>query len=542
MMPKPQAIVTPSAGNSRLLGSTLLITAFTAGNLILNFLLQIALASFFGAHADMDAFLAATTLPTLVNSTLLGAFNFVLVPLLVELRHTSDESYTWNTTSHLVNATALLLGAFTVAGMIAAPMLVGWTNPGFSDSQLHLTLELFGLVWPSLLFVGLSNLLASVYYARRQFAIPSLAPVLNVAVELGTVVALGRNLGIYAAAAGMLLGAVIQLLVLTSIFFRPGRYSLRIELGDPINRRVLTLMAPLVLGSIFYKASGLVERLFASSLGEGSISYLGYAFKLATALEVMIAQGVSISFLPLMSSSFSQKDLGELRRTLSIGLRGLLVISLPVAGLVFVLAHPMLQLLLERGAFDPRATEATSQALIAYLGWVCAGALGAILTNVFYARQDTLTVVKVGILGMGLYLILAYLLAQSAGFVGLALALSTSAILNALIFMALLHRRLDTLEVQELALTFVKSLGATLGMIGIGVILWPVSNILILDPLSHTLTLLLRLTVVALLGMSVYVSLAWAFDLKEIKSMGRVLISLLQHFRQPISVQATDSR
>ena len=315
----------------------------------------------------------------------------------------------------------------------------------------------------------------------------------------------------------------MQFVLLLSFLARGGRYYFQIDLFNPMNRRVLALMAPLVAGSLFYKATGLAERYFASTLSEGSIAILGYAFKMAGALLLVIAQGVVVTFLPLMSRAAAEKDLAGLREAVSLGLRSLTAVTIPVIGLMLVLGHPLVQLLFQRGAFDAPATDATSLVLIAYMGWVWAGGLGGVLTNALYARQETFVVVKVAVVGMVLYLAMAYVFVNLIGFVGLALAFSLSTAANVLVFIGLLRRRLRGLNERTLVVTLLKSLAAGTLMTGLVALGNDFSASFVLKDLPYGFSLLVRVALLSLLGGGAYFLLAWVMDIGEIKALARNL-------------------
>jgi peptidoglycan biosynthesis protein MviN/MurJ (putative lipid II flippase) len=133
------------------------------------------------------------------------------------------------------------------------------------------------------LFSGLSILLSSASYARGTFLRPALAQALNSSIVLSVVAAFTRSLGIRSIAVGAFVGSLVQLAILAPVLFRRGRYRPSLAVRMPEVARLGGLMLPLLLGALFYRTNPLVERFFASKLGEGRIAYLGYAFRLISA-------------------------------------------------------------------------------------------------------------------------------------------------------------------------------------------------------------------------------------------------------------------
>ena len=193
---KSQTAQSEPRHRQELFRNSVAITLVTICNLGLSFLTQMALASHFGTRVEMDSYLAALTLPTLGHDILVGAFNFTLVPLLVELQISSDEQVNWRILSHLFNAAMLLLGILGILGILYSALVMGLINPGFRGNELVLAVDLFHITWPAFVFLGLADLLTSFCYARHQFILAVTAQVVNVAIGLLSVVAFTSGFGI----------------------------------------------------------------------------------------------------------------------------------------------------------------------------------------------------------------------------------------------------------------------------------------------------------------------------------------------------------
>lgn len=511
--------------------STLITTLLSALNLILTFVVQVVLAAYFGAGQEMDAYLAAAALPTLINTVLLGAFNFVLVPQLTTLKANQDEAGSWAVVNGFITLSLLILSGVSFLVIVIALPLATWIAPGFSPQTTALTATLLRILFPGTVFYSLVSILSSIYYTRRRFVMPMLAPALGNGVILLAVFLFSEQLGIVSVAVGALAETIFQALLLLPILWQSGQFRFAINWHDPRLQRTFQLMLPLILGSLLYKATGVVERFLGSSLSAGSISYLGYAFKLATALVTITTQGIATVWLPLLSSHAAVQDRVQMRHAVSLGLRILSLILAPIMVWVVLLGEPVVQLLFQRGAFDQTATWGTSLAWIGYLGWVYAGAWGAILTNAFYALQETKTVVRIGLRGMILHLFLSVLLSRPLEFFGLSLALSGMAVFNAIVFLWLLRRRLGGIEAGAILITVGKTLVAA-SMMALSLLLsrdWLAQQLAFVA--SRQITLIFYLAGTGSLSLLIYLGVAFALRCAELDHLLRLLGQTIVNLR-----------
>jgi len=408
---------------------------------IFNYLTIMILASRFGTRGEMDAFFAATTIPQLVLAVLYATLISVFIPVFIESR-SREESNAWKVASLSTNFLFLFLCIFVIAGSLWSKDIIALINPGFSEGTSALSASLFQLFLLSLVFSGTSIILISLHYAHQKYFWPSLAQVMNSLITFLFVLFFRSSLGIKSIALGTILGAFIQFNILLPLLLKKQRYQFSLDFRREEMRRLALLALPLLAGSIIYKANTLVERIIASSLGVGAISYLGYAYRIISALLVMITQGLSTVLFPRMSEYAARKDFQALRETLSKGLRVLIIVTFPVAFLVILARHEIVRIVFERGDFTFRDTQAVGKALVAYLGFFVAGSLGLPVVNALYSLQETFRVAIFGILGFIIYVLFAYSLSNNFSYMGIAMAASIQLLLNFFIFYWIIQRKL----------------------------------------------------------------------------------------------------
>lgn len=490
------------------------VSAASALNIFLGFAFQIALAALYGTSPEMDAYLAASTIPNILTVVLFGSLSITFVPVFIEYQVRGRPQEAWQVMSGFLYLTVAGLMMVTAALWAFAEPIIAITTPGFApgSSSFLLTVSLFRWLLPTIVLIGVASLLRSFYNAQRRFMQAAWAPVLNSLLILVVTVALAPWLGVTAVAIGSFAGAVAQFaLLVPSLFQSDHRFSWR-DMRHPGVARVLLLMTPWVLSAIFYKSNTLVDRFLASQLDVGAISALGYANRLMTAITTVLTQGISVVLFPLMAEYVAADDQAGLRGISARGIRLTLLLAVPTTVFLSVLSEPIVRLLFERGQFDLAATAATAPTLVGYNGALLAGAVGSVLTFIFYAKQDTMTVALVGVVGFGVNIAVALWLTPLIGAVGPAIAYSVAALFNLIVLGTILRVRLQGLDMSYIAAGALRIGGAAFcaGCIwawGLGA----------LELLPHTtLALFLGLSALSLVGGLVYLGLCLLVGVDEL--------------------------
>jgi len=404
-------------------------------------------AAVLGAGPIADAFFVAQRLPNLFRSLFAeGAFSAAFVPLanraLVDggmpaLRHFAEEAYA-------VLAAALVV--FVVLGEVFMPWVMHLIAPGFEaePGKFALVVALTRITFPYLLFISLVALQGGLLNTLDRFAAAAATPVLLNLFLIAALVAMAH----YGWEGGPLLAAALtaagiaQFLWLMASCARAGmRLRLRRPRLTPAVRQTLRIMGPGVLGAGVTQINLLISTALASLLPDGSVSFLYYADRLNQLPLGVVGIAVATAILPPLSRQVRGGDHAGAMATQNRGVELALLLTLPAATALGILALPILATLFERGAFGAREAAATAAALIAYAAGLPAFVLVKVLAPAFFARQDTRTPVKVAIVALSANLILTVVLMQFLAHVGVAIALSASGWLQAVVLMVLLARR-----------------------------------------------------------------------------------------------------
>lgn len=422
------------------------VSSFTLLSRITGFIRDLLIARVFGAGMLTDAFFVAFKLPNLLRRLFAeGAFSQAFVPILAEYKNKNGDGATKQLVSQVASLLTLIVVAVALIGVLGAPLLVYVSAPGFADepAKFDLTVLLTRITFPYIAFMSLVALSAGVLNTWSKFSIPAFTPVLlNVAMILAaTVLAPHFDPPILALAWGVLLGGALQLalqipaLMRLKMLPRP-----TLDFSDPGVRRILILMGPATLGVSVAQISLLINTIFASFLGTGSVSWLYYADRLMEFPAGMLGVALGTILLPSLAKHYADESPEEYSRLLDWGLRLTVLLALPAAAALAVLAVPLISTLFLYGEFTANDMWMTRQALIAY----SIGLLGLILVKVlapgFYARQNIRTPVKVGIFTLLATQMMNLAFIWHLKHAGLALAIGLGACINAGILFYLLRK------------------------------------------------------------------------------------------------------
>jgi len=365
---------------------------------VMGLLRVIVKSGLFGAGPHVSALDAAVRVPTTLYDLLVGGMvSSALVPVLSDYTSAHRRKELWNLVGALVSAASLVVCGLFLLGEIFAPQLVALMAGGLSPATRVLATELLRLVLPALLFLNLAGILTGTLYTLKRFTFPAFtAAVFNAAVVV-TALALGRRWGVRSMAAGLVLGAVLQV-ALQLPGLRDARFRLVFDLRHPALRRIGRLYLPILIGLVVDNLLSVVLSYnLASRLGDSAISWMEYAAQIIQFPLGLVAAAVSVATLPTLSSHASAEQVAPFRATLAQGLRLVLTLVIPATLGLFVLARPLVALVFEHGDFTSADTLAVAEALRYHLLGLVFAAVDQLLIFAFYARKDTLTPALVGV-------------------------------------------------------------------------------------------------------------------------------------------------
>jgi putative peptidoglycan lipid II flippase len=433
-----------------MLRSVMTVGAWTMASRVLGFARDMLIASRLGAGPVADAFFVALKLPNLFRRLFgEGAFNAAFVPAFAGTLAAQGHAQARALAERMGTLMTLWLGLLVVLGMVFMPQVMRVLAPGFVDdpAKFALAVELTRITFPYLLFICLTALVAGVLNGLDRFAAAAAAPVFFNLISMATLLFLTPYVATpgHALAWGVTASGVVQLALVMWATAQAGM-ALNLLRAPAITaevRLVLKRMIPGVIGAGVVQLNLAVDIIIASLLPSGAISFLYYADRVAQLPLGVIGVAVGTALLPLLARQLRTGQALSAHRSINRAVELSLLLTVPAAVGLAVASGPIIAALFQRGAFGAAEAAASSAALVAYAIGLPAFVLVKVFAPAFFARGDTATPVKIGLLAVALNLGFNILLMGPLQHVGVALSTALAAWVNALLLAAVLLRRRD---------------------------------------------------------------------------------------------------
>lgn len=499
------------------------------GNLlsrILGLVREIVKSNLFGAGGTVDAFNVAARVPLLLYDLLIGGMvNSALIPVFASYA-TQSRTELWKLASVLLNIIVVIMAIMVILLQLFTPQIAIIFSGGSSPEVLELTTQLLRITVPALMFLSIGGVVSALLYALKQFAYPAMmAAVFN-----GTIVILTlmffRHLGITVMALGLLVGSVTSaLFLLIGLRTLQGHYHFIFTHAG--FRQVMISYLPIILGLLVeVLVSKPVTYHLASQAGAGRIAWMDYATTLWQFPQGLVATAVSFAILPTLSTHAATENTGHsqlFRQTLDQGLSLIIVLIVPSAVALFVLANPIVALLFEHGNFTSYDTAMTGLALRLYLIGLPFHALDLLLVFAFYARKNTRTPALIGVSLTAGYILFAIILMPAIGFFGIMVAESIRIALHVVISAWILGRLIGGGS-GKVSWTLLRVL-LLAGLMG-GVM------VIALHVMSGLHSEVLTVFLPALLGGVVYLTGIWLSGIEELNALWSLIRTRMRGNRQ----------
>ena len=442
---------------------------------VMGFVRDLVVARVFGADAGTDAFFVAFKIPNFMRRLFAeGAFSMAFVPVLnaYKTKHSFPELKNFiDDVSGTLGAVLLFV---TILGVLGAPVLILIFAPGFvgeTDKQQMAT-EMLRLTFPYLMFISLTAFAGGILNTYDRFGVPAFTPVLlNVSlIACALLLAPEMEQPVFALAWGVLFAGIAQLFFQVPFLWQIGLLPRpRVKFRDEGVQRIIKLMVPALFGVSVTQIGLLLNTLLASFLVTGSITWLYYGDRLMEFPLGILGVALGTVILPKLSRKHAEQSSEEFSRTLDWALRWVLLLGMPSAVGLLVLAGPMMAALFYSGEFTGEDVAMATRALMAYALGLTAFMGIKVLAPGFYARQDMKTPVKIAVVAMAANVGFSLILMFPLGHTGLALATTISAGVNAGLLLRALLREGIYRPVTGWTALMARSFGACLVM---GLLLW----------------------------------------------------------------------
>jgi len=433
--------------SKQLLKSGIIVSAMTFLSRILGLVRDIVMTYILGADWATDVFLVAQKIPNFLRRLFAeGAFSQAFIPVLAEYQTNKDVQHV----KKLIAETAGTLGAILLIvafiGVVGSPVLVTLFGPGFigKEQEFELASLLLKITFPYILFISLTAFSGSVLNSLGRFGVPAFTPVLlNVSIISAAIIVTpaAADKTAMALAWGVFVAGVVQLLIQLPFLWKEG-VLVKPKWGwrSPGVQKILTLMVPALFGVSVGQINLLLDTILASFLERGSITWLYVSDRMLEFPLGMFAIAISTVILPSLSRQHASDNKDDFNKTFNWGLRLVFLIGVPATLGLFIMAEPIILTVFQHGKFTLNDAHLASLSLKAYIIGLMGFMLIKVLATGFYSRQDTKTPVKIAIIAMVTNMVFNLLLFFPLKHVGLALATSISAIVNATLLFSSLKK------------------------------------------------------------------------------------------------------
>lgn len=425
---------------------------------------ELVLSSVYGTGIYTESYLTAMNIPNVIFAAVGTAIVTTFIPMYQEITNNEGEEKASKFLNNILNIVVGLCIIISFLGVLFSNQLVRIFAIGFEGERFLLTVKFTRILIIGIIFISISSIMSAYLQINNKFVVVGFGSVpYNIVIIIS--ILLSTKLGPYALPIGAVVAMVIQLLFY--LFFVKKieyRYVLNVDFKDANLKKLLNLLSPVLLGVAVNQINSMVDTTLASTLVKGSIPALTYANRLnGFVMGIFTASVVSVVY-PMLSKLSAQDNKKKFIASVTSSVNIIIVCMIPISVGAMVLAKPIVRILFERGAFDPRSTTMTASALIFYsIGMVSFG-LRDILAKVFYSLKDTKTPMRNGMISVAINIFLSLILIRFMGHAGLAFATSISSTICIVLLFNSLKNKVENFGQDIIIKTTIKSIIASLAM------------------------------------------------------------------------------
>ncbi len=479
------------------------------------------LASYFGTDIkQLDSFIAASKLTDSIFEVMIfGTIALAFIPVFSKYLSKEKLEKAWEFASTMISLGFIIFFVLAVLIFILAPYIAPWLAPGLV-AQDPLTkpviARLLRIMMLAQIFFVVSIFFTGILQSFQRFVVPALASVFyNIGIIL-SIIFLVPVFGIYAPAIGMIFGALLHLIIQLPLIYSLGfKFKFNFNFANKDVKETLSLMVPRSLALGVIRLSDLINIALASITAIGSVSAFNFAQILQFLPITIFASSIAQAALPSLSLQVHAQRNDQFKKVFTESLHQIIFLVLPIAAILAVLRIPAVRLVFGAGELPWNTTVLAGRVLIAFSIGIAAQAAGLLITRAFYALRDSVTPVKINIATttLNISLSLYFILVLHLSLIYLAIAYSTSTILNAIILLYFLDRKIH-LERKAFALPIVKMIVISLITAIALYIPMKLLDQLVFDT-TRTIGLVLLTGIAAGVGLTVYVLLSWVFNIEQ---------------------------
>jgi putative peptidoglycan lipid II flippase len=466
--------------SKKLIKSGMIVSSMTLVSRVMGLVRDVVIANLLGAGAAADVFFFANRIPNFLRRLFAeGAFNQAFVPVMTEYKKNGDEREVRELLAAVAGTLGGIVTIVTLFGVLGSGVLTAlfgwgwfwdWLHDGPAAEKFELASLMLKITFPYLWFITFTAMAGAILNTFGRFAVSSFTPVfLNITmIASAWWIAPLMDRPELSLAIGVFLGGLVQFLFQYP-FLRQINMLVWPKWGwhHPGVVKIRTLMIPALFGVSVSQINLLVNTMLASFLATGAISYLYYSDRLLEFPLGLFAVAISTVILPALAKKHVDSDPADFSRTMDWGVRMVMLLGLPAMIGIAILREPILRVLFMRGEFGLHEVAMSSASLLASTTGLLSLMLIKVLAPGYYARQDTRTPVRIGIMAMVTNMVCNLIFIYPLGYVGLALATACAGTLNAALLFKGLYQQSVYRPSRQTGVFCLKLLAATLMMGGL---------------------------------------------------------------------------
>ncbi len=442
----------------------LILMLFTILSKIIGFSKELVLTFFLGASYITDVYIIALTIPQTIYAFVGSSISTTFIPLYSEINDTNGKGDADTFTNNLINVLIIISSIVVALVFQFTEQIVQVFASGFEANALELAVSFTRISIFSIYFSGIIFVFSSYLQAKNKFISTGLITIpLNIITIISIYIGAKHNL-VYLAIGGVIATFSQLLFILIDIKRDNFKFAFYLNLKDSNLRKMLSLSIPAIFGSSIYQINVLVDRTLASTISEGGISVLSYSTRITSLIFSLIAVPIATVIYPNLSKMFANKQFDDFKNIIKEALNTVNILIIPATVGILFFSKEIVSMLYGRGQFDTNAILMTSGALTYYTIGILGASTREILYRSFYALQDTRTPLINAAISLIVNIILNLLLSKYMGLNGLSLATSLSTILCSFLLVISLRKRIGSLGMKQISISFLKIIFASLVM------------------------------------------------------------------------------
>jgi putative peptidoglycan lipid II flippase len=506
-----------------ILSAALIITVANISSSLLGLLRERVLIQLFfnniASQQAYEAFQVAFQIPDLLFQLIvLGALSAAFIPLFTELKK-KDQDKAFQFTSIVMNLVLVIFTFFSVLAFIfAKPITMARTGAEFTPEQIAIAVNLTRIMLFAQFFFAISNFLTGILQAYQRFIVPALAPLIY---NLGIIVAsllFSKNLGIYAAGLGVVLGAALHMLVQLPLILKIGyRWQALFNWRFIGVKKLFKMMPPRLMSVGVTELQNLAMGFFATSIGDLSFVIINLARRLMTLPIRFFGVPISQASFPFLSEESALTNRKKFNQLLLQSLNQISFLAMPASVLLLILRVPAVRLVFGTANFPWQTTVTTGKVVALIAISITAQAMVQLLIRSFYALKDTKSPFMVTTSSVIVYLIsnILGIYVFNLGVFSLGVSITITAFIELLLMLLILQKKIKCFTFRDFFFPQLKILLSSFFMAVFLYLPFKILDEVIFDT-SRTIDLIALTISTSTIALLVYLYFSILFDVREL--------------------------